>query len=283
MLGGLSFPSCVGKKKFIREVSARDSMILNVNSRVIELNQEIARQNLLLAERRGENNVLRELQDRQDQQIGRLQSEIEKLTNQSLSSQELMDMALQRTKEELAEKVETLENMRQTLDKQEKTAKEMLNEIQSYLEQYDQREISYEVKEGKASLGLTEKLLFKPGTIQFSKQAMDILEKIAGVLNKHPEVDIVVEGHTDNVSPKGKEFKDNWDLSAMRAAAVARILTKEFYLNPSQVMAAGKGEYLPKTSNETADGRSLNRRMEIVFSPRVDKIYRLIQETARKK
>lgn len=278
LISSTFLPSCVGKKKFLQEVSTRDSMITNVNRRVIELNQEIARQNLQLAEKNGENNALRELQDKQDRQINRLQNEIEKLTNQSLSQQQLMDMTLRRKQEEIAEKEQIIDNMRQTLEKQEQTMKDMLGRIQAALQQYDQKELSLEIRDGKAYVGLSEKLLFKSGSAQLSREAMDILEKIATVLTNHPELDIIVEGHTDNIPIKSKEFKDNWDLSVIRATTVVRILTKEFYLSPNQVTASGRGEYSPKTSNETPEGRAQNRRTEIVLSPRLDKIYRLIQD-----
>jgi chemotaxis protein MotB len=109
---------------------------------------------------------------------------------------------------------------------------------------------------------------------------MSILEKISDVLSRHAELDIVVEGHTDNVPIKSKEFKDNWDLSVIRATTVARILTRDYGLNPSQVTAAGKGEFQPKASNETAEGRALNRRTEIILAPRLDQVLRLITENS---
>ena len=280
-LTSLSLVSCVGKKKFLYEVSTRDSMVMQLNSRVIELNQEIARHKLQFAEKTGENTVLRELQDKQDKQIDRLENEIEKLTNQSLSQQQLMDMTLKRKQEEISEKEQVLETMHQTLENQEKTMKDLLGNIQSALLSYDQNELSLEVREGKAYIGISEKLLFKPGSTQLTRDAMDILEKVAGVLTNHPEVDIAVEGHTDNIPVKSREFKDNWDLSAMRATTIVRILTREFYLNPSQTAASGRGEYLPKTSNETADGRAMNRRMEIILSSKLDKIFKMIQENPK--
>lgn len=282
ILSSLSLPSCVGKKKFTREVSTRDSMLTQVNKRVIELNQEIARQNIKLAEKDGENKVLRELQDKQDRQINRLQNEIEKLTTQSSSQQELMDLSLKRKQEELEEKEQIIGGMQQTLDKQATAMEEMLDKIRAALQQYDQRELSLDIRGGRAYVGLAEKLLFKSGSAQLSREAMPILEKIAEVLVNHPELDIIVEGHTDNVPIRSREFKDNWDLTAIRATAVARMLTKEFSLNPSQVTAAGRGEYLPRASNETAEGRALNRRTEIILSPRVDAIYKLIREAGKK-
>jgi chemotaxis protein MotB len=267
----------VGKKKFLYEVSTRDSMVTQLNTRVIELNQEIARQKLQIAEKTGENNALRELQDKQDRQINRLQQEIEKLTNQSLSQQQLMDISLKKKQEELATKEKVIENMQLTIEKQEKNLKDVLTILQEALRQYDPKELSFEFRDGKAYIGLSEKLLFKTGSDQLGREASGVLESVAGVLVNHPEFNIEVEGHTDNVPVRSKEFNNNWDLSVMRAASVVKVLTKDFSLNPSQVTASGRGEYLPKASNETSEGRAQNRRMEIILSLRLDEVYQLIR------
>ncbi|MFQ5448267.1 MAG: flagellar motor protein MotB, partial [Saprospiraceae bacterium] len=143
---------------------------------------------------------------------------------------------------------------------------------------YDEKDLSLKIKNGKLYAGLSERLLFKPGSLKLSKDAMSVLESIAVVLNNHPELDIIVKGHTDNVPVKSRDFKDNWDLSVLRATTVVRILTKEYDLNPSQVTAAGKGEFEPKASNETKEGKAQNRRTEIIIQPRSNKVLKMIQE-----
>ena len=273
--------SCVGKKKFISEVSSRDSVLAHLSGRIISLNQQIATLELQVAEKNGENNVLKSLQEKQEGKIKRLEKDIENITNKSLSQQQLMDLALQEKAVEVKEKEQVIERLQNAIDQQRQSMQDLLGKIQSALQQYNQSELSLEVKEGKVYVGLSEKLLFKSGSADLSKEAMGILGKIAEVLNKHPELDIIVEGHTYNVPVKGRDFKDNWDLSVIRATTVVRVLTREFGMSQNQVVPSGRGEFWPKASNETAGGRALNRRTEIIIAPHLDEVFKIIRENAR--
>jgi chemotaxis protein MotB len=276
-----SATSCVGKKKFLREVSSRDTMVMQLNGRVIQLNQEIAGLKLELAGKEGENKALRDLQDKQDEHINRLKKEIEKLTNQSLSQQQLMDITIKRKQEEIAAREQVLEGMRTTMNDQEQAMQNILTQMQTALSSYDAAKFTTDFRSGSAIFSIPEELLFRPGSITTVKSTSDILEKIAAVLNQHPEVNIMVKGHTDNQPVKNRAYADNWDFSAQRAAAVVRILTKDYYLNPSQLVAAGKGEFEPATSNESTAGRNKNRRIEFVLTPKIDKVFRMIREYSK--
>lgn len=273
--------SCVGKKKFKREVGNRDSMVFQMNSRVMHLNQEIAGLQLQLAEKRGENKALRELQDKQDSHIDRLKREIDRLANQSHSQQQFMDAKLRNKEEEIAAREQILEGMSTTMNEQEEALLSIITQFRNSLSNYDTLKFTTDFRNGSAIFGIPEDLLFRQGTTTSVKTTMDILEKVAAVLNQHPEVNITIKGHTDNQPVKSRNFNDNWDFSALRAAAVVRILTKEFYLNPSQLSVAGKGEFEPATSNETAEGRERNRRVEIVLTPKIDKVFRMIREYSK--
>ncbi len=276
-----SMTSCVGKKKFRREVSSRDSMVMQLNSRIIQLNQEIAGLKLQLAEKNGENKALRDLQDKQDNHIDRLKREIEKLTYQSLSQQQLMDITIKRKQEEIAEREQVLEGMNSTMVSQEESLRSILKQMQLALSNYDAAKFSIDFRDGSAIFGIAEDLLFRPSSTSNVKSTLDVLEKVAGILNQHPEINIMVKSHTDNQPVKSRNYVDNWDFSAQRSAAVVKILTKEFYLNPSQLTASGKGEFEPTTSNETTEGRERNRRVEIVLTPKVDKVFRMIREYSK--
>lgn len=281
-LGGLLLlsllaPSCVGKKKFLYEVAQRDSMVMQMNGRILELNREIARNELSLAEKSGETRAQRTMLDKQENKINQLEDQVEALTNKSLTQQQLMDLAIRKKSEEVAQKEQVIKSLQHAISLRDSAMQSLLGNIQAALQQYNSDDLSLEVKDGKVYVGLSEKLLFKSGSAALGKEAMGVLGKIAAVLNTHPELSIIVEGHTDNVPVKSKEFKDNWDLSVMRATTVVRILTKDFELNPSQVLAAGKGDYQPKTSNETPEGRAKNRRTEIILAPQLDAVMRLIR------
>jgi chemotaxis protein MotB len=100
---------------------------------------------------------------------------------------------------------------------------------------------------------------------------------LAGVLDKNPDIDILVEGHTDNVPIKTSVYKDNWDLSVARATSIVRILTNDYKIAPTRMTASGKGEYFPKADNETPEGRAKNRRTEIILSPKLDELMKLLK------
>jgi len=270
--------SCVGKKKFLAETTARDSTNMVLNSRLMECNQEIGRLQLQLAEKTGEANAAKELNAKQYKEINHLKNEIESITHQSLSQQQVMDLALQKKAGEVAEKEKVINTMQQAINEQNEKMKGLLAKIQAALQQYNQEDLSIEIREGKVYVGLSDRLLFKSGSVKLEKDAYGVLESVAEVLKKHPELDIIVEGHTDNVPVKNKILKDSWDLSVMRATTVVRVLTSEYDLNPSQVLAAGKGEFEPKASNETKEGKAQNRRTEIIIEPQLTEVLKMIQE-----
>ena len=274
----LLLSSCVTKKRYELEIATRDNMASQLNSRVLELNREIGELHLQLAERKGENNVLRDLQDKQDSHIERLKEEIEKLTSQSLSQQQLLDMALRQKQEEINSKQDLLRTIQSTLAEQDQKLIIILAELQKALVNYDSLKVSTGMRDDLAVLTISEDLLFKPGTVTTVKTSAEILEKIAIVLNQYPEVNLMIKGHTDNQPLKSTALSDNWNFSAQRAAVIARLLTREFNLNPAQVTAAGRGEFEPAASNETTEGRTKNRRVEFILVPKTSKVLRIIRE-----
>jgi chemotaxis protein MotB len=108
-------------------------------------------------------------------------------------------------------------------------------------------------------------------------QGRNALGKLAQVLNKQTEIDVYIEGHTDNVPIKTAVYQDNWDLSVIRATSVVRILTETYGVAPMQIQPCGRGEFKPVATNETAEGRAKNRRTEIIMAPRLDKLFEMLQ------
>jgi chemotaxis protein MotB len=105
-----------------------------------------------------------------------------------------------------------------------------------------------------------------------------VLEKVAKVLKNQPGMEFMVEGHTDNVPFKKGELLDNWDLSVKRSTTIVRLLQNQYGLDPAKIIAAGRGEYQPLTSNSTADGKAANRRTRIVILPELDQFYKLLEK-----
>ncbi|MCB0546658.1 MAG: OmpA family protein [Phaeodactylibacter sp.] len=148
------------------------------------------------------------------------------------------------------------------------------------LSNIDDEDIQVEVKGGFVHVSISDKLLFQSGSSRINKAAYSVLGKIATVVNDHDEMNIMVEGHTDDVPISNSCTADNWDLSVKRATSVVRILQEDYYVSPERMTAAGRSEYVPKASNSNSAGRSLNRRTEIIIMPKLDQFFKLLEPVA---
>lgn len=139
-------------------------------------------------------------------------------------------------------------------------------------------DINIKVDKGVVYIDISDKLLFKTAKFDVLPEAKIVLGKVAAVLKNQPDIEFMVEGHTDNVEYKGAGYVlDNWDLSVKRATSVVRILQKEYGLDPAKIAAAGRGEYNPVAENETKEGRAANRRTRIVILPQLDQFFKLLE------
>lgn len=138
-------------------------------------------------------------------------------------------------------------------------------------------DINIKVDKGVVYVDISDKLLFASGKYAVTKRAQEVLGKVAQVLKAQPDIEFMVEGHTDNVPYRHGDLLDNWDLSVKRATAVVRILQNKYGLEPSHIAAAGRSEYVPVATNATAEGRALNRRTRIVILPQLDQFFKLLE------
>ena len=144
-------------------------------------------------------------------------------------------------------------------------------------------DIEINVEKGVVFISIADKLLFKSGSYQVSEKAKDVLEKVAKVINSKPDFECMVEGHTDNVPFVGNAtLIDNWDLSVKRSTAIVRVLTKELKVNPAQLIAAGRSEFVPLVPNVSSENRAINRRTRIVVLPKIDQFYEMIEKEMKK-
>jgi len=127
-------------------------------------------------------------------------------------------------------------------------------------------------------IDISDKMLFKTGKYEVTPQANAVLGKVAMVLKNQPDIEFMVEGHTDNVPFRSGVLLDNWDLSVKRATAVVRILQNQYGLDPRKMAAAGRGEYSPLMDNSTSDNRAINRRTRIVILPQLDQFFQLLEQ-----
>ncbi|MBL7768376.1 MAG: OmpA family protein [Flavipsychrobacter sp.] len=143
----------------------------------------------------------------------------------------------------------------------------------------EDEDINIKVDKGVVYVDISDKLLFKSGSYAITARAEEVLGKVATVLKNQPDIEFMVEGHTDNNEIRGNIgiIKDNWDLSVMRATSVVKVLQKKYGLDPAKMAAAGRGEYKPVADNATAAGKAANRRTRIVILPQLDQFYKLLE------
>jgi chemotaxis protein MotB len=126
-------------------------------------------------------------------------------------------------------------------------------------------------------VSLQESLLFPSGSAVVNTKGKDALSKLADVLNANPDISVNIEGHTDSI-PITKSFPDNWALSVARAVSIVRILTNDYHVDPTRVIASGHSQYDPVDTKSTPEGRAKNRRTEIILSPKLDELYKLLEQ-----
>ena len=165
----------------------------------------------------------------------------------------------------IAEKEQKMQNLKDNLSKA--------------LTNFEGQGLSVEMRDGKVYVSMENKLLFDSGSWSVGSEGKKAVKELGKVLAQNPDIAVLIEGHTDNVPYGGNgPLKDNWDLSTKRATEVLKLLLKNNAIDPQNLTAAGKGEFAPLASNSTADGKSKNRRIEVVLTPKLDEISKLLSE-----
>ena len=167
------------------------------------------------------------------------------------------------------------------IDQQKKKVKDLLSSVKDALLGFSSDELTVREEDGKVYVAMSDKLLFESGKAIVNQQGREALGKLAQVLNKQTDIDVYIEGHTDNVPIKTAVFQDNWDLSVIRATSVVRILTETYGVNPLQIQPCGRGEFKPVDVNTTPEGKARNRRTEIIMAPRLDKLFKMLEESGQ--
>jgi chemotaxis protein MotB len=150
--------------------------------------------------------------------------------------------------------------------------------LKSAVGNLNDKDINIKVDKGVVYVDISDKMLFKSGSWDVTEQASEVLGKVAKVLTSQPDIEFIVEGHTDNVAFRKGELDDNWDLSTKRATSVVRILQQKYGVPPAHMTAAGRGEYLPIAPNDSKDGKATNRRTRIVIIPQLDQFFKLLEK-----
>ncbi|WP_372768168.1 OmpA family protein [Lutibacter sp.] len=211
-----------------------------------------------------------------------------KLAEQSQKNQELLfqleekerkltieSLRLEKIQSELAERSNQINELQGLIDAKEAQMQQLKNAISSALLNFEGKGLTVVQKNGKIYVSMENKLLFDSGSWAVGSEGKNAVEQLASVLSKNPDINVLIEGHTDNVPYTGATIIDNWDLSVKRATAIVRILQNKG-VNPTQITAAGRSEYVMVGSNTTAEGKAKNRRIEIILAPNLDEISKLL-------
>jgi chemotaxis protein MotB len=209
-----------------------------------------------------------------DGRIADLNSQVTSLKNQNAAL--AADAAKYQQLKSEAERKEAKFNA--ALAEQGTSMKEIEDKMTTGLVQLMDSGMVITYKEGLLHITLPEKMLFSPGSATLSKTSKDALSPLASILNEYPKVQIYVVGHTDAQKIHNARFEDNWTLSTERANSIVRVLRDKYSVDPTRLLSAGRGKYMPVASNDTKEGRTLNRRIEIIINPNLIKLYELMNQ-----
>lgn len=222
----------------------------------------------------------------QKSRIAFLESEIEHLqeTNNNLLGR-LEDLAVismndsESIKESLTtlnKQYEHIQGLTDEIQQKDSLNQALVENLKRSLIDVNQEDIDIRVQGSAVYVSLSEKMLFPTASSRINKAAYNTLEKVATIINDHSGLEILVRGHTDNIPIANRHYSDNWDLSVNRATSVVKVLQERFEVDPARLTAAGKGEFSPVDENDTAQGRKLNRRTEIIITPDLSQFFDLL-------
>jgi chemotaxis protein MotB len=194
----------------------------------------------------------------------------------TLSAQEAIN--LEKSLERIKEKDLQIRRLQDALDKQDSITLALVVSLKSSLGNLNDTDVVVNVEKSVVFISLSDKMLFKSGSTEISANAKNVLAKVATVVNDKPEMEVLVEGHTDDVPIKRDCIKDNWDLSVLRATAITRVLTQDLGVDPSRVTAGGRSQFVPLVPNDSAENKAKNRRTRIVIMPKLDEFYKMVED-----
>ena len=229
--------------------------------------------NLLAGNKSETEKILTELEVAQTN-IQKKEDEL-KMKQQSL---EEISLQLNEAKLEMEATKTKLINLQQVLEEKDAIVKELKNKVSNALLGFENQGLTVYEKNSKVYISLEESLVFASGSIKVQAKGSEALIKLAKILENNPDINIMIEGHTDDVPYiSSGQIQDNWDLSVQRATAIVRILIKNSNIDPKRFTTSGRSKYVPLDSADTKEARSKNRRTEIILTPKLDELFRIIE------
>ncbi len=279
----LFFMSCVSSKKYKSEQARYADLVIKQSQIQADLTTCINDRNMLTRQREsleGQNAAL-------IAKIADLNKHIEflKENNTSVLTQ-LQDLSvmskaqaesIKKSLENIGAKDLYIQDLQSSMARKDSLNLALVMNLKGAIGNMADEDINIKVDKGVVYIDISDKLLFKTGKYEVTPAAKTVLGKVAMVLKNQPDIEFMVEGHTDNVKYNAGVLQDNWDLSVKRATSIVRMLQKEYGLDPAKMAAAGRGEYNPIADNSTASGRATNRRTRILILPQLDQFFKLLE------
>jgi len=252
----------------LRNLQSQYDKINDLYQLLLEKNRELLAGNMMETEK-----ISTELRLTQER-LQKKEDELRLLENElNAKKAQLDEMA-----RSLAVKEQRVFELENILAEKERAVNELRDKVAAALFGFENNGLTIEIRNGKVYVSLDESLLFASGSWSVNAKGRDAIIKLAKVLETNVDVNILIEGHTDNVPFKGSgQVKDNWDLSVMRATAIVKIVVENSNVDPKRLMAAGRSEYLPVDNSNTQTGRAKNRRTEIILTPKLDELFQLLE------
>jgi len=270
--------SCVSSKKF----KAAQAKIDSLTAANAKLAGDLKNCNDLTAQDASQRTALQNQIDALNKQVDFLKQ------NHDATLKQLQDLSvisnsqaesIKKSLDNIGTKDAYIQNLQAELAHKDSLNMALVMNLKGAIGNMDDKDINIKVDKGVIYIDISDKLLFKSGKYEVTDAAKTVLGKVATVLKAQPDIEFMVEGHTDNKNYARPPYMlDNWDLSVKRATSVVRILQKQYGLDPAHITAAGRGEYVPVSPNDTEEGRAANRRTRIVILPQLDQFFKLLEK-----
>ncbi len=286
VVSSLTMTSCVSKKKYLALEAQQNELRAGLQKkltdctteqdalrqRVADRESELSSQKTQLTANAGQ---IKSLEDQVDYLKKTNTNLLERMSDLSIVSKSGAE-SIKRSLDAINEQSRYIKDLTGQVQRKDSLNLALVMNLKRSLADVNDEDVSIEVKKGVVYISLSDKLLFKSGSAVINTSAETVLGKVARVINDHSGLDILIEGHTDNVPINTDCIRDNWDLSAKRATSVARLLQSKYNVDPNRMIAGGSGEYKPKADNASETGRKVNRRTEIIITPKLDQFFELL-------
>jgi chemotaxis protein MotB len=260
---------CVSSKKYKEQVKKFDTLKSDYDKIEDQLRT-------CLSDKNNKTNRISELEE----QIAQLKK------SSSMLLQQLEDLSvisktqsesIKKSLENISKKDAYIKDLQVSMARKDSLNMALVMNLKGALADVNDKDVEIKIEGSAVFISISDKLLFKSGSYDITPQAKVVLGKVAAVINNQPDIQFMVEGHTDNKPINTGAIKDNWDLSVLRSTSVVRVLQNTYNVDPKRMIAAGRSEYIPVAGNDTNDGRSLNRRTRIVILPQLDQFFKLME------